>query len=428
MKKHRINRLTLAVLGTLFFSQAVFAATSDADTKSLFREEISSSPGRTISRADESLISSSAGKVLNHIALAREMLRKSEHTRASQELKQAETLLGIIHETLPTTMVKDRIWTADNKIQYENVSEVSPASVPIYASLDERINLESVKTHSVAKRSAQTQANDAGKTGENRGVGVDEVTDAALHFESANLPLNATRHFITSAQRAIAEKRYEVADQALRAAQDSVDFVSVEAPAPMLAARINLQWAHEHFNAGKHEEARQDVERAIGQLSQEERQAMPEDKAELQKLLTDANSLKSRITQGGPQLGAELKTLWHRTEALTERARDYVEFGWAKLRSHNLVRDDLIEARRYVSYADINANVANSPTEARQDLERAKEWLDRAAIAAKGKADAEVYTHDASAVVDTILEGKAKPDVAEMANLKRQLSQAISQL
>ncbi len=88
----------------------------------------------------------------------------------------------------------------------------------------------------------------------------------------------------------------------------------------------------------------------------------------------------------------------------------------------------MIEAKRYVSYADINANVANSPTEARQDLERAKVWLNKAAIAAKSKADAEVYIQDASAVVDTLLEGKAKPDVAEMANLKRQLSKAINQI
>lgn len=417
MKNLCFTPLSLTLAGVLIISQTAFAEALAAQQPNL-HEEIITTPGRSITPADESLLSASAGKVLHHVALARDALRKKEAERAKQELKQAEALLDIIQSMLPTTFVQDRIWTADNKLQYENKTEVALSRVPISASLDERIEVGQVKL-------AKAKGDPASKEHANDEA---EVESAILYFEEVDLPLNAIRHFVASALVNLGQNRISAADQALRSAQDSVDFIAISVPTPLLAARVNLERAHAHFSAGNAADAKADVNRAIEQLNAEERQVAPETKADVQKLLADAKLLQTRLDQGGPTLGNEMNSLWHRTRALAERAKEFTAFGWAKLRTNGALRGDLIEAKRFVSYADIDANVANNPAQARLDLQQANDWLSKAATDAKGKADAEVYTKDARAVIDSMLAGQAKLDAGDLGNLKSQLGQAIGKL
>ena len=415
MKTLQLKPLALALAGALAISQTALAAAPAGPQQNL-REEITTAPGRSITAADEALVSSSAGKVVYHITHARDAIRKQEGERAKQELRQAETLLDIIQSTLPTTIVKDRIWTSDNKLQYQNSAELAPTSVPISATLNERVEFDRAK---LAKAKTATPGSE--KTAE-------EAEDSALYYEEVDLPLNATRHFVASAQVALGKHRFDDADQALRAALDNVDFTAIYVPEPLLTARINLERAHAHFSANNLVDAKADLGRAITQLGRVEQQAGPETKADVQKLLADAKSLQARIDQGGPKLGPELKSLWHHTKALAERAEEYTTVGWAKLRNHSQLRGDLIEAKRYVDYADIEANVANDPTQTRQYLQKAKDWLVKAAADATDNSEAGVYIKDARAVVDTLLAGQAKADAGELGNLKSQLAQQIDKL
>lgn len=423
MKNWHVKPLTLALAGALLISQAVLAA-APATAQSGLREEITSTPGRDITPADEALISASAGKVMHHIGLAREAIHKKDGERAKLELRQAGALLDIIQATLPTAMVKDRIWTADNKLQYENSEEVAPESVPISASLETRVDFDMVKLpHAKAQTKPQTKPQTKEKTAMEA-----EAEDAALYYEEVDLPLHATRHFVDGAQIALGKNRLEEADHVLRIAQDNVDSVAVFVPEPLLSARINLERAHAHFMAGQVADAKADVGRAIAQLNVASQEGDPAINADVEQLRKDAQSLQTRLDQNGPTLGVEMKSLWHHTKALADRAMEYSSFGWNKLRNHSPLRGDLIEAKRFVAYADIEANVAENPAKARADLEQAKAWLDKAAAEAKGKADAEVYVKDARAVVDTLIAGQAKMDTAELGNLKSQLGQAIGRL
>lgn len=408
-----LKPLVLALAGSLILGQAALAAEAPK-TQPVLREEFTTTPGRAISPADEDRVSSAANKTLYHIAKARDAIRKKDAERARTELGQADKLLDIIDGVAPTTVIKDRMWTADKKFSYENTEEVGPSAVPVFANLGLREVLDPVKM-----KAAQGKAK----------AGVEpEATSMMLYYEELNLPLRAVRHFIGVAEAELGKSRLNEADQALRAAQDSVDFVGVFLPEPLLAARANLERAHAHYGAGALPEAKTDVSTAIGQLEAAGKEADTADKADIDALLGDAKSLQARIDKGDTTLGGELHSLWRHTEAMADRAMESTAIGWTKLRHTGPLRGDLIEAKRYVAYADIDANVDKEPAKALAALGKAKEYLDRAAAAATGKAEIEVYIKDAKAMVDTLLAGQAKTDPGEMANLKSQLNQALGKV
>lgn len=409
--------LVIALAGALLVGQIALAAETKTP-QSVLQEEISTTPGRAITRADEAMVSAAANKVLRHIAKARDAIRRQNADGAKQELRQAETLMDIIRDVAPTTVVKDRMWTADKKLSYENTEEVGPGSVPIFSDLGER---EVVNTVKLKTAKAGAKGNPA--LGEEA-----EAADVMLYYEELGLPLGPTRHFIAVAQAELRKKRLDAADQALRAAQDSVDFVGVFLPEPLLAARVNLERAHAHYSAGKLPQAKADVTTAIGQMEAAAGNADPAAKADVDKLLNDAKSLQARIDKGETTLGGELRSLWRHTDALADRAMESTAVGWARLRQHGKARADLIEAKRYVAYADIDANVGKEPDKARAALVKARDALERAAQDSAGKSEAEVFIKDARAMVDSLLAGQAKTDPGEMANLKSQLAQALGKL
>jgi hypothetical protein len=411
------RRFTLALIASIALSQA-----AQADMQATLHEDISVSPGRVIHPADEAVISSSAAKVLRHIARARDALGKKDGAAARQELKQAETLLDIIDKSVPTTLVKNKVWSTDHKLNYENTEEVSASLVPVYVQLDERLDIDQVKLPVPAKSGAKPDKSPAASQEA-------EASDAALYYEELDLPLNATRHFIAAAQTDLANNRLTEAGHALRAALDNMDFTAVYLPAPLLAARVNLERAEAHFSHGQTPQAKADVARAISQLTEAEKQADPEVQVDVKQMLSDAQSLQARLDKNEPGFATELKNLWRRAEAHADRAMAYTSFGWGKLRQHDSLRGALIEAKRFVAYADIDANVAGDGARAKTDLGQAKTWLDKAAAASAKLPHGQtagVNVNDIRAVVDTLLSGQAKLDPGEMANLKQQLAQAIA--
>lgn len=415
-----IKPLVVALAATLVASPFALAAAEPQ-----LHEEVTTTPGRNISTADEEAVSSAAGKVLFHIARARDALRKKDAERAGQELRQADTLMAMIKGVTPTTVVKDRMWTTDKKLSYEDTEEVSPASVPVYAILDERAMVDEMAVKAPPPAAKTDKPGNGAKTA---GKDEPEVQDVMLYYEELDLPLRTTRHFLADAEASLAKNRLDAADQALRAAQDSVDFVGVFLPEPLLAARDNLARAHAHYTAGKLPAAKEDVTVAIGQLEQASKEADPDSKADVAKLLDDAKALRTRIDSGDTTVAGAVRGLWHHTEALADRAMESTRVGWAKLRHHGQVRADLIEAKRFVVYADIDSNIEQAPDRANMDLTKARDFLDKAATDSAGKTEAEVFITDAQAIVNTMLSGQAKADPGELASLKSEIVQAMGKV
>ncbi len=114
------------------------------------QEKVTITPGKTISTADESAISSAAVKVLRHIATARGAIHDNDLEQAQADLKQARELIDIIKASLPTAKVKDHIWVAKEHLDYKSTEDVIPDLIPIYAELDnieDLVPVEQAKKH-----------------------------------------------------------------------------------------------------------------------------------------------------------------------------------------------------------------------------------------------------------------------------------------
>ena len=431
MNTHKLKPIVIALAGVL-----VLAPIAEAEAKPApkIHEEVTTSPGRTISSADEQMLSTVAAKLLHRVSDARDAVQAKNVAQARQELAQADVLLKIIRKTAPTTVVKDRIWTTGHKLKYENTDTVMPASIPIYATLSENEDYSpsSIKIPVPAQPSPPKTGKDQKvQTAEKPILRPAELENRydSMYYEELDLPINSTQHFITMAKSFLAKNELTQAADALQAALDNVDFISVYIPEPMLAAESNLARAAAHYKAGAYPEAKADVHAAIKQLKQAEKFADASSKPDVQQLLKDADSLQSSIDKHEPSLGKDIEMMWGRTKALADRTMDSTAVGWERLRAgHDPVRQALIEAKRYVAYADIDANVAQEPAQSRQDLVKAQSFLQQAEKDASGNADAMVYVKDAKAVVDSLVNGQAQPGPGEMHNLKAQLSRAIGEV
>lgn len=407
MKNLKLKPLILALGAVFLLTRGALANAPQAESK--LREEITTSPGRSITPSDEQLLSSTANKVLFHIANAADALAGKQADQAKQELAQADTLLNIIDSVAPTTIVKDRIWTADNKLKYENTEEVTPNAIPIYSTLGEEEDFGPVKDKADKKADvvAEAQSDD-------------------LYYEELDLPLASTRHFVAMARAQIVKNQLNEARQALQAALDSVDFVNVSLPEPLVAAKTNLRLANQYYKDGRMDDAKVEVGKAIVQLKAAEQVADSDSKADVAKLMGDAESMQSRIDGKDVSLSNDLQMLWRHTEALADRAVESTSVGWARLRDRDdAVRTSLIEAKRYVAYAGIDTDLSKDPAKARADLNKADDFLSQAEKAAANKDELLPQIQSAKGVIDSLLSGQSQTSAETLGQLKHQIRQVI---
>ncbi len=478
--------LALALLTALTLGQQVAWAEGNAQ----LREEVTTQPGRVITPADEQVLSNSASRVLHHLAKAREQLRRNDADAAKQELAQAQTLLDLLHDNLPTTLVKTQVWGQDGQLKYSSTEEVPAAEVPIVATLDERADFGLAKAlppataadpaqqahidapapelppaqrnalatppsatpgggANVQSAGAEVQSADAdvqpttpnapdnadavaldkGPEPEAKSVPVAlEAADAALYYQELDLPLNLTQRFVTAAKAALDQGQNDQAIDQLSGALDAVHMVSAYLPAPLLAARINLEQAQREYAAGDLTRAKANLDQAIEQIQLANAHgAVP---AADDALLNQAQALRARIEGGdSASVGAELRSLWHRVATEAERAVAYTQFGWAKLRHHDPLHQALIEARRYVSLARIDESAKPAAAaKVHEELNQAKVWLDKAATAAVDDPHgAESATLESiRARLNGLLQANDQPDPQSLGQLKQQLNEAIA--
>lgn len=338
-------------------------------------EDLTVTPGRAISRADEAAISRAAMKVLRRIGDARAAIARKDETAAREQLRLADTLLDIIQAALPTTRVRDQIRVAESKLQYDQTREVQPDLVPVYASLDEIADFANAPVARAHLDAAQARL----KSGDAKGAKTElEAVDAALLYEEVDLPIAATRQFIHTAQAELARGNLKLAADHLMAAQDNVVHYTAFVDEPLVPAKANLARAQANLKAGRMDAARADVQRAIAQLDQAASRADAKVKADVQALAQDARALDQKIAQGGKDAGRDADLLWGRTRALTDRAADYVATGWARLRAGSELKKSMIEARLHARYADVDAFVGNDAARAQRDLAEVARYLQQA--------------------------------------------------
>ncbi len=356
---------------------ASLIATGPVLADSAIHEQISVVPGRQITPKDEAAISSTAVKVLRHIAEARGALQGEtpDLDKARAQLQQSDRLLDIIQASVPTTRIKDRIWVAKKHLEYENTEEVLPDLVPIYASLEELVDYvptAKAKTH-------LDNAKQALKKGDKpKAVEQLQAADDALLYVEADLPLSGTRSLVNRAKSSLDKQDAASADQALAVAEDSVVYVSMSFQSPLTQAKAALYRAWQESELGERAFAKADLNAAVRFLEQAARSDDKLTREQAGDLVSEVRDLHSIIDDDNGAFSSRLETAWHRVKAMSERSAEQISTGWQRFRADDGVKKDLIDAKLQVSLARIDRFKANDAAAAKVELAEARAHLDTA--------------------------------------------------
>lgn len=340
-------------------------------------ESVSVQPPHPLTPKEGAAVSSAAAQVLQHVAAARARLAKKDSKGAGEELNQAEKLLEIIQAAVPTTVVKDRIKVPKKGLEYENSRAEQPDLIPLYSSLEEVAEFMPLKT---IKSVQGAQAN--ARKPEAKSAKAEEQTDATVRYLEVDLPLHASRRLVDAAKNELAKGKVAEADQSLKALEQGVVYVSVAIEQPLYVARNLMGQAVQDLDAGKKDLSRNELQAAIMQMELAEKSPDRYTREGAQILLKDARALQSDMN-AGKDVSARMRGLWQHTEAYAERAMEYLRTSWTGMRNVSPFKDKLIEAKRFLSDAEIDLFVGREPAKSRQDLKKSLGYLDEAASQAR---------------------------------------------
>jgi hypothetical protein len=425
MSKPKLKSVVVAALvasiGTALVSAPVYAAT--------IQEKVITTPGKTITPQEEAVISSAGVKVLRHIAQARSDIQNKDADAAKAELGQADKLLDIIREALPTTSIKDRIWVAKKHLEYEDTQEVLPDLVPIYSALNEMMDIMPVKAARAQLDKAKEHLKAGDKANARKAL---EATDAALQYTEVDLPLSTTRHLVAQARADLGKKRLDEADKALQAAEDGVVFISEGIEQPLFAAKATLYQGLVALEAGNSDLAKADLQNAIDLLTDAKRSPDAATRDAAGELLGETQQLLTDLQNGDGSVNAHFHRLFERAQAYSDRAVEYLATGWERYRAEGKpFKSDLIEARLHLANAQIDLFTGHEPDRARKELDAANRFLDRAVEAAGKQADGGSYKKQISDLQKTVKTLSGDPsgsELAEYTTLQRQLDNMIDVL
>ena len=425
MSKPKLKSVVVAALvasiGTALVSATVYAAT--------IQEKVITTPGKTITPQEEAVISSAGVKVLRHIAQARSDIQNKDADAAKAELGQADKLLDIIREALPTTSIKDRIWVAKKHLEYEDTQEVLPDLVPIYSALNEMMDIMPVKAARAQLDKAKEHLKAGDKANARKAL---EATDAALQYTEVDLPLSTTRHLVAQARADLGKKRLDEADKALQAAEDGVVFISEGIEQPLFAAKATLYQGLVALEAGNSDLAKADLQNAIDLLTDAKQSPDAATRDAAGELLGETQQLLTDLQNGDGSVNAHFHRLFERAQAYSDRAVEYLATGWERYRAEGKpFKSDLIEARLHLANAQIDLFTGHEPDRARKELDAANRFLDRAVEAAGKQADGGSYKKQISDLQKTVKTLSGDPsgsELAEYTTLQRQLDNMIDVL
>lgn len=392
-------------------------------------EQESVTPLRAISPADEAALSRAALKTLNRIHDARTALASKNVSAARSALRQADSLLDIIHAALPTAQVRDQIRVAQSKLQYDDTKVIEPNLVPIYTSLDAIEDFAAVPRARAHLDQARAKLSAGDKPGAAREL---DAVDAALVYQEADLPLAATRGFVRAAEREIARGNLKLADSHLKDAEDNVVTYTAFVDEPIVAARANLARAQRNYVAGRLDAAKAELGRAVTQLDRAAARADASVKQDVSDLARDARTLTGRLDHRAEadvhSADRDLSLLWHRSRALADRAMDYTAVGWNRMHPHPPLEAHLIEARLHARYAEIDAGLGNNPARAATDLAETRRYLQEArgtpGISPAARQSVEAILHQ----LDAMRQPGKTPDAAALAALQSSIAGVLRSL
>jgi hypothetical protein len=342
MSSQRLKPIATAILLGGLTTTTVSALALAAN----IHQQSTAAPDKAASQREDEAISSDSAKVLRRIARARDYIDRGQGRAATGQLQEATVLLASINRALPTSVIKGQAAAGKRQIQQEGTTDL----VPIATSLDEL-------GHSLPVAEAKEHLDRAGQDleqGDAEGAIAElEAMDAALVYTEVELPLGATAHLIALARATLAEGDLHAADQALKAAEDEVVFLSLAVDEPLVSARSSLWRAAQHQAGGTIAALRGNLDRAIHDLELAAQGAEQKTRKAIESLRQQVITVRNSLGTG-TDLSSRLDEFWRRADALAQRSVESCTTGWERLLSGSDYKRDLIEAKLHLAYAEID--------------------------------------------------------------------------
>ncbi|MFK5915230.1 MAG: YfdX family protein [Woeseiaceae bacterium] len=390
------------------------------------KENVNITSTRTVSPAEERIMSRSAARVLRYIADARSAINAKNIDDAKIDLKQARSLIAIIKSQMPTAVVRDHISVAKQHLNYESTDEVIADLVPIEADLNEIENFIPVEKAKKHLQSTHAHLKKGDKTGAKKEL---EAIDVALIYTEVDLPLSATERQVITAQKALKNNNLPEADKALKMAENGVQFLSSAVEAPVTQARNSLWQATKDYANKNYAAAKADLAGASGWLDKATRSTDKTTRNEASKLKSQVESLKGKVSKAGKDTGSDLKNLWDRSKALAEREAEKVSNGWSKSRGKSSAKADLINAKLHLSYAESARFVHGKSAEVSNEIDQVQGYLDNAAKTSDKALTAKIHAMSAEVKqLKSSMDDKGGKAHARYDKVKADLRQTIKDL
>ncbi len=390
------------------------------------QENISVIPGRTITPAEERSMARSAAHVLRYIADARSAIAANDIAKARSDLLQALNLIDILKLQQPTAKVRDHIWVARKHLDYESTEEVTADLVPIEADLIEIEDFVPVEKARKHIRSAGAYLKKGDKAGAKKEL---KAADAALIYTEVDLPLSNTERQIIVAQKALDNRQPAKADKALKQAEDGVQILSIALTAPITKARDSIWQASKAFAARNYAAAKADLAKASEWLDKAAHSTDKTTREEAMKLKEDLVKLKMQMNMTAQGAGAGLSRLWQRSQALVERESEKASAAWGKLHGEIATKEDLIEAKLHLAYAQTAQFVKGKSEEVRSELDKVQSYLDKAVKTSDKALKTKIHTMiNELKQIKANLHDKSRKALSRYDKLKADIRQTIHDL
>jgi len=219
-------------------------------------ENVDLAPGKSITPQDQAKVSSIAMKALVHISKAQQEVAAKNVDGAKNDVAQAESLIAILKEILPSVKIIDHIQVAKTSLAYSETTEVQQDLVTIMASVNQLYDVlpeGKAKEHAKQAKEALTKEKEKGTAKAKESL---EAVEESLDFSEVDLSVSHVSRWIKLAQEYLDKGDAKEAGEALTATMDGVVFVDFDIvdPASVAAREIWLatqDWAAKSPKATK---------------------------------------------------------------------------------------------------------------------------------------------------------------------------------
>ena len=301
-----IVTLIVLVLTTLTLSNCVLAkekvteSLSETGSSKKYETKVDRKTEGELSDEDFRQVSLLTSQTLTHLNKAVEELLDNQADMASSELKNAQTLLGIIRELLPVTTVTTVVKDSKGNEVYSYVEKVQDDLVPIFR------NMVAVEVISPILDVKKEQAALEGV----------RLTDADLIYTTVIADLKYLERKINRAVTLIDEPE-QALKQLTDAQTNGVKIRVNKSDHPLLAAQSALRLAERQVQEKKYKGAKINLQQANIYLETYRTLVGRAESDQVKKLKDDIEKVSNKLEEAGS--AEEIRGFWHKVTSMFQR-------------------------------------------------------------------------------------------------------------